>query len=203
MPVVIVGIDEPAFSELGLQWPWPRGRHAELIRQLSQGEASVIAFGILFADPSLDAGDAALETAIKDSENVILASDIVLQNHAQYEQLIQVDPLERFLDAGAEPGISSISLDHDLVVRQVPTNRDAFWRRIYQAYVDNLQSDFRDFPRNSMRALPWASPHAVLRLLLPGAERRRVAAKRHLQKQDCSGRTEYQRLGRTRLQSGG
>ena len=38
-PITIVGIDEASFSELKLQWPWPRRLHAELVDRLSAAGA--------------------------------------------------------------------------------------------------------------------------------------------------------------------
>src|SRR5471032_351895 len=51
VPVIIVDIDDASFSELALQWPWPRGLHAKLVDALHEAGASVIAFDILFSEP--------------------------------------------------------------------------------------------------------------------------------------------------------
>ncbi|MEH2508987.1 adenylate cyclase [Nitrobacteraceae bacterium AZCC 1564] len=49
-PVVIVDIDEKSLSKLG-QWPWPRTRVADLVKQLTNLGAAAIAFDIVFAEP--------------------------------------------------------------------------------------------------------------------------------------------------------
>ena len=49
-PVTIVDIDEPSLEKLG-QWPWPRTRIADIITNLTQLGAIVIAFDIVFAEP--------------------------------------------------------------------------------------------------------------------------------------------------------
>ena len=46
--IVVVGIDEPSFQQLQLQWPWPRSIHAQLLEQLSEQGAKVVAFDLLF-----------------------------------------------------------------------------------------------------------------------------------------------------------
>ena len=49
-PVVIIDIDEKSLAKLG-QWPWPRTRIADLISNLSQLGAAVIAFDVIFSEP--------------------------------------------------------------------------------------------------------------------------------------------------------
>jgi adenylate cyclase len=49
-PVRIVDIDEKSLAKFG-QWPWPRTRVADLITNLTQLGAVVIAFDIVFAEP--------------------------------------------------------------------------------------------------------------------------------------------------------
>ena len=49
-PVVIIDIDEKSLARFG-QWPWPRTRVADLLRNLTDLGAAVIAFDIIFAEP--------------------------------------------------------------------------------------------------------------------------------------------------------
>lgn len=49
-PVRIIDLDEASLARLG-QWPWPRTQVAELVNQLRQAGAAVIAFDVLFAEP--------------------------------------------------------------------------------------------------------------------------------------------------------
>src|SRR6476659_9065146 len=35
--LVVVAIDEPSFTEIGLPWPWPRSLHAALVDRLREG----------------------------------------------------------------------------------------------------------------------------------------------------------------------
>src|SRR5262245_14741079 len=66
-PVVIVSIDESTFAELGIQWPFPRAMHAELIDKISAGRPRVIGVDLLFDAPSARGpeDDAALTLAVK------------------------------------------------------------------------------------------------------------------------------------------
>lgn len=49
-PVAIVNIDEASLARFG-QWPWPRGRMAELVAAAADHGAKVLGFTILFAEP--------------------------------------------------------------------------------------------------------------------------------------------------------
>ncbi len=49
-PVTIVDIDEASLKELG-QWPWPRTTLAQLVVNLANAGAAVIAFDVVFPEP--------------------------------------------------------------------------------------------------------------------------------------------------------
>jgi len=132
-PVVIVGIDEFSFAELQLQWPWPRGLHAELIDQIMAAGASAVALDILFAEPSIPEEDRRLAEAVRRSGKVVLASDVVVQETAHYRAEVMALPIPELLDAGAYSGAAGVNLDADLVVRRIPQVDDAFWRRSIEA----------------------------------------------------------------------
>src|SRR3990172_11321631 len=50
--VVIVAIDEKSLATLG-RWPWPRSVLAQVVRNLSDGGAKVIALDILLSEPEV------------------------------------------------------------------------------------------------------------------------------------------------------
>lgn len=155
-PIVVVGVDEPSFAEFNLQWPWPRALHARLIGELKAAGAAVIAFDVLFPEPSTDADDARLAEAIRRAGNVVLASDLVYQDSGQYQQAMQVEPLALLREAGAQSGMASVSFDPDLVVRSIPMQRDAFWRevvRVYERGIPQAAAGTRDPPGELIRYL--------------------------------------------------
>jgi adenylate cyclase len=129
-PITVVGIDEASFSELALQWPWPRRLHAELIDRLAAAGATVIALDITFPEPSNREDDQRLADAIRRAGNVILAADRVYRESSSVRQWLRLDPLPAFTDAGAQVGLATVALDRDLVVRQIPESADALWRAI-------------------------------------------------------------------------
>src|SRR3984893_8787964 len=60
-PVTIVDIDEKSLAKFG-QWPWPRTRIADMIVNLTQLGAVVIAFDVVVAETDRPNPDAAAET---------------------------------------------------------------------------------------------------------------------------------------------
>jgi len=131
--VVLVTIDEPSFAEIGLQWPWPRDLHAALVDSLSTAGARVIAFDVVFAEPSSRSADDALADAIRRAGNVILAGDEVLHVDPHAAQIIRVEPLAQLSAAGAMTGIAAVTLDSDGVLRRLPARADSFARVVLDA----------------------------------------------------------------------
>ncbi len=115
--IVIVAIDEPSFAELRLQWPWPRSLHGKLIDSLKEAGASVIAFDVVFAEPSLSGEDRALADAMKRAGNVVLASDVEVIADRKYAQEMGIEPLTLFREQ-ALTGIVTVPMDRDNVVRR-------------------------------------------------------------------------------------
>src|SRR5712692_1934768 len=128
--IVIVGIDEPSFAELGVQWPWPREVHARLIDSLRQAGAAVIAFDVVFSEPSSPAADERLAAAIREAGNVVLASDETLIENRHVVQRLRIEPLPALLEAGARSGAITVTIDPDSVIRRIPGAASAFWRTI-------------------------------------------------------------------------
>src|SRR5205814_8206458 len=64
-PLVIFAIDEPSFGELGLHWPFPRRTHADLIERAKGDGALVVAFDLIFAEPTTPADDQRMADAIR------------------------------------------------------------------------------------------------------------------------------------------
>ncbi|MDF2689176.1 MAG: adenylate cyclase [Microvirga sp.] len=120
----IVAIDEPSFSEIGQRWPWSREMHAQLIESLRKAGAKVIAFDIIFSEPSSEEADRRFAAAL--GPDVVLAADDVTTRLDQGVQTTRVNPIDPFLDAGAAPGVASVDPDGDVYLRRMPTQPDSF-----------------------------------------------------------------------------
>jgi adenylate cyclase len=75
-PILLVMIDDSSFSELNVQWPFPREMHAQLIDRISAGQPLVIAFDIIFDSPSArgPGDDVALGASVTRAGNVVLGA---------------------------------------------------------------------------------------------------------------------------------
>jgi CHASE2 domain-containing sensor protein len=61
--IIIVAIDDQSLEALG-PWPWSRSVHARLLDRLAAAKPRVIAYDVLFLDPSAPSEDAALGRAV-------------------------------------------------------------------------------------------------------------------------------------------
>lgn len=136
-PIAVIGIDEPSFAELGLQWPWPRDVHGRLVDRLKDAGAAVIAFDVVFAEPSTTspAADADFAEAIKRAGNIILGADEAVVQNAYVSQRLRIDPLPLLIAAGAQSGSVAVTVDADSVIRRLPTGENTFWRKIFEVYA--------------------------------------------------------------------
>ena len=132
LPVVILAIDEPTFQELQHTWPFPRSVHAALLQRLHDEGAAAVGLDIVFADPSTEAEDAALAQAIAETGPVVLAATREKIDSSNAALWLDVMPLQRFLDAGADAGDAGVEPDDDFVVRRVPVAREGFALRLAQ-----------------------------------------------------------------------
>jgi len=117
--ILIVAIDDFSLSELG-KWPWPRQRHAQLLKKINGAQPLAIGLDILFAEPespSTDetpSGDQALAEAIAESHRVVLP----LVSESAGKGLDVALPIPMLANV-AHVGHIHIELDPDGVARSV------------------------------------------------------------------------------------
>ena len=168
---VIVAIDEPSFSAIGKQWPWPRALHARLIQSLKDQGARTVALDVVFAERTDKSDDDALAAAA--GPTVVFAADETLQETPEGVMLLRTAPIEGLLYNGARVGVTSVPLDPDGVVRQIPRYPDSLPRQMLR--IDGIS---RDSPARSWiqyfgprRTYPTVSYYQALdpaRYLPPG-----------------------------------
>jgi signal transduction histidine kinase/CHASE2 domain-containing sensor protein len=73
--IVIVAIDEPSLKRFG-RFPWPRSLMAQALDTLKTAQPKAIALDALYVDPTTEADDAALASAIKRAGNVVVAAQL-------------------------------------------------------------------------------------------------------------------------------
>jgi adenylate cyclase len=171
LPITIVGIDEASFANIGLRWPWPRSLYGKLVDRLHEGGAAVIAFDMIFAETSEPAEDRAFAKAIKRAGNVVMSADHAYQETATLRQWIRVEPLPMFKEAGVAPGLATVTLDGDAVVRQLPHAADIFWAQTIRTLLKTRPGllDEPQMPPGAMvrhlgpaHTFPYVSFHQVL-----------------------------------------
>jgi adenylate cyclase len=70
----VVAVDDVTFSDLNLQWPFPRSLHARVIDRLRRDGARAIAYDVQFTEPTKAAEDNALIAATARAGNVALST---------------------------------------------------------------------------------------------------------------------------------
>ena len=161
LPITIIGIDEPSFTQMGQRWPWPRATHAQLVDKLAQSRAAVVVFDLLFSEESRPEDDRAFAEAIARAApqtSVVLAADHAYHETAAARQWLRVDPVPVLTSAGAATGLATARVDGDAVVRQVPVENDALWREAIRAFIR---------ARPGAVAEPYVSAEALVRHLGP------------------------------------
>ncbi|MBD3656662.1 CHASE2 domain-containing protein [Marinobacter sp.] len=112
--VAIIAIDEASLSELG-RWPWPRGAHAGLVRQLDQAGTRTIVFDILF--PEASEADSDLASAMAKHGRVVLPMHF--SNADDPEPGTSRLPTWHLTQAAAALGHAHVELDADGLARGV------------------------------------------------------------------------------------
>jgi len=121
--ITIVAVDDASLDEYGRWGDWSRSLHADLLSHLTESDARLIVFDVVFAS-STEADDE-LSQAIGEAGNIIQPvvgeGDVigVEQEGVAYDELLAPDAA--FMDAGSAIGHTNILFDLDGYVRRVPT----------------------------------------------------------------------------------
>ena len=132
--VVVVGLDDPSFLELGQSPPLPRSLYARALDQLVAQGVMAVGFDLLFSEFSQPVEDQAfVDALVRAGESgvpVVLASADVQVSSASVsdyrQQLVPVFEGALQADVGLSPG-------SDGVVRRLPVARDHFVTRLASA----------------------------------------------------------------------
>ncbi|WP_035992596.1 CHASE2 domain-containing protein [Leptolyngbya sp. KIOST-1] len=111
--LVIVAIDDASLAQLG-RFPWPRRYYTQLLNQLSRDRASVVAFNLLWSEPSPE--DAQLAEAIAQQRAVVLAQ-------AWDPRGEMLTPVPTLNEAAIATGHIMRQEDNDGLVRRLQLNR--------------------------------------------------------------------------------
>jgi len=126
--LVVVTIDTPSIKSLG-EWPWPRGRHGEVVTALDRAGARRIAFDVIFDQPAADpAQDKLFAKALASVDaNVYFAA--LLENLSNAKERHEALPTPGLL-----PYVSPVSIwvksDPDQFHRRVPLSAPVLGKQL-------------------------------------------------------------------------
>lgn len=147
--IVIVGLDEEHPPAPHLRWPWPRRYYARLTDRLRAADAKVIAFDLIFDQPSSPEDDTLFVRAMRRAGNVVLASDLAFREAGQAREIYPIDPLPIFKAAAKAVGVVTIPIDPD--------------QRLRSARFSSLQH-----PTFAVQVVRTALPQETVRLTADG-----------------------------------
>lgn len=147
--IIIVGIDDASFGQLNQPWPWPRAWHGQLLDRLNRAGARSVLFDLILDTPSRFGleDDYTFAQSIANYPFTYLG---YYQQHltlAEGYQIVSVEPLPIFRQAGARLANVAIIPDEDGTVRQQPAYADALWRQVNDA---NDHKQEADLPRSEL-----------------------------------------------------
>jgi CHASE2 domain-containing sensor protein len=126
--VVLIEMDNESYSDLHQErydpnkegsLPWDRKLHAQLLKKLADGGASLVVMDIIFSRPFEKSGDDALAEALRLPKKVIISAKQAAVVHPKVYGVQPTMPDERFLDAaGTNWGVAWLDPDLDLIVRK-------------------------------------------------------------------------------------
>jgi len=165
---VIIAIDEKSLNGIG-QWPWRRGVHAQLIDKLTEYNAALISFDILFSErgAAYPEDDAVFARAIKNNGHVILPLHINPLSHGN--TLSEILPIPELVKSAQSLGHVHVDIDEDGLARGLYLNSgvgDAFWPSISMAMASETNPMIKYIREvESLKAAPYMSVKTQYRLI--------------------------------------
>jgi len=116
--IVLVNVDSDTFSQLKLQWPFPRSLHAEAVDRITAAHPKEIVYDVQFTEPTTPREDNRLYTALGRAGGAILATTEV-DDHGHTNVLGGDANLGLINAQAAASNLSNISdgFGHSLVTR--------------------------------------------------------------------------------------
>jgi adenylate cyclase len=118
--IVVVGIDDTTFNQLGKQWPFPRHLHGLLIERLTEAGATAIGYDVQFTEPTEPREDNALVAAVERAHNVVLSTTEV--NERGESNVFGGEEVVKQI--GARAANTTIQVDPGGVLRRFPVAFD-------------------------------------------------------------------------------
>ncbi len=186
LPIVIVSVDQSTLSELNEQWPFARGRHADLIRAIIPGKPRAIVLDLNFDEPSLrgPADDAQLAEAVASAGNVLLASVYGIDIQPFYRRDALNVPIPELRRGAAAVGLVNAPIESDGQIHRMPVRLTLPFGEMptlivaAHGYLAKLGLRGAPLPRTNdvlinyrggPKTFPWISYYRVLRGEIPAS----------------------------------
>jgi adenylate cyclase len=119
--IVLVKVDDKTFSDLNLQWPFPRRTHARLINRIAAEHPAAIAFDVQFSEPSSRGqdDDIALLNAILNAHGKTVFSTIETDKHGGFSFLGSVEGKKLLGEVGSHAANGLFPFQSGGTIRQM------------------------------------------------------------------------------------
>lgn len=146
--IVIVELDEETFSHIW-KFPFPRSIYAQVLKNIESYNSAVVAFDILFLDPSIPENDAFFAETIADYPYVVLGSslDNKWNIHTPFSGL---DP-KTYTTWFLHPNIES---SNKTVYSFSPRITDVSWKQ-YEHFTLQILKSFERYLYENTRNIPY------------------------------------------------
>lgn len=162
--VIIVSIDHASSDQLGLSnkpRQWPRSLHAELIRNLAERGAAVIAFDIIFEQSRDPAHERELAKAIREAGNVVLFEYLEKESLA-----VDLQHADRPATVNIEKLVPPIPILADAAIALAPFPLPKVPAKVSQVYLFKKGAgDMPTLPVTALQVFALPSHDALLGLL--------------------------------------
>jgi adenylate cyclase len=72
--IVVVGVDDVTFNQLGIRWPFPRSLHGRVIDRLREAGVKAVGYDVQFTEPTTPKQDNALIEAVARDPGIVLST---------------------------------------------------------------------------------------------------------------------------------
>ena len=120
--LVVVAVDDPTLSELGIQWPFPRRVWARALDNVIRDKPKAVAIDVEFqAGSSLGQNDdIALLTALQSSHHKVVLSNVSPDPKGQIQEFGSSEGNKLLSEVGATAADGAVPNDPDGVIRRFP-----------------------------------------------------------------------------------
>jgi signal transduction histidine kinase/CHASE2 domain-containing sensor protein len=152
--IVIVAIDEPSLKRFG-RFPWSRSLMAQALDSLTSARPKAIALDVLYIEPTTEADDAALASAVKRAGNVVVAAQLT-SGATSDDEVTWLRPLPDIESNAAGVGHVDVHTGFDGVARTLlPREADDQGKALWAMAVELIRVG-DGLPAEAIRALPQA-----------------------------------------------